>query len=301
MLWQLNAVTLSAQILTLPIILYNFHQFPNFFLFANSFAVPFSGLILYAEILLIIVSPFSSIAAVMGKITGCCIGLMNGFIERINNIPFSAWQSIQITILQEIILYAAIIAFAWWLMRKQTKGLTIAVSCLTIFFVMRAYDFIERNNQQKLIVYNVPQHQAIDIIDGRDYRFIGDSTLLEDGFLRNFHLKPSRILHRITMTDELHNISFQNNIIISSNKNIIVIDKPVYTASTTKKIKVDAIIISKNPGLYINQLAEIFDCDQYIFDASNPLWKINKWKKDCENLHLRHYSIPEQGAFVMEL
>ena len=301
MLWQLNAVTLSAQILTLPIILYNFHQFPNFFLFTNLFAVPFSGIILYAEIFLLVVSPFSTVAEYVGKFTGWCIGFMNDFIERINNIPFSAWQNIQISALQEIVLYAAIVAFAWWLMHKQIRGFITALACLTLFAAMRSIDFIQRNRQQKLIVYNIPQHRAIDIVDGRDYQFAGDSILLEDGFLRNFHLKPSRILHRISLADSLTGIDFHNNIVVSSNKNIVLIDQPVFTASTIKKIKVDAIIISKNPKLYINQLAQIFDCDEYIFDASNPVWKINKWKKDCENLHLRHYSILEQGAFVMDL
>jgi hypothetical protein len=33
--WELNAITLSAQILTLPIVLYHFHQFPLLFLFTK--------------------------------------------------------------------------------------------------------------------------------------------------------------------------------------------------------------------------------------------------------------------------
>jgi competence protein ComEC len=54
-LWQLNAITLAAQILTLPIILYYFHQFPNLFLFTNFIAVPLSGFILYGELVLLLV------------------------------------------------------------------------------------------------------------------------------------------------------------------------------------------------------------------------------------------------------
>jgi competence protein ComEC len=301
LLWDLSAVTIAAQILTLPIILYNFHQFPNFFIFTNLFAVPFSGLILYAEILLLVLSPFSTLAAFIGKLTGSCIALMNHFIERISIIPFSSWRSIQITILQEMILYVFIVVFVWWLVHKHTKALLIALSCLVVFFGLRSYDFLQRNDQQKMIVYNISQYQAIDIIDGRKYQFLGDSILREDGFLRNFHLNGSRILHRVNAADSLNSINCKNNIIISAHKNILVIDKPVYASFTPKKIKIDVIVISKNPGLYIKQLADVFDCDQYVFDASNPLWKINKWKKDCENLHLRHYSIPEQGAFVMDL
>ena len=51
--------------------------------------------------------------------------------------------------------------------------------------------------QQKLIVYNVPQHRAIDFADGNHYRFTGDSALLEEGLLQNFHLKPGRIAQQL--------------------------------------------------------------------------------------------------------
>jgi competence protein ComEC len=68
-----------------------------------------------------------------------------------------------------------------------------------------------------------------------------------------------------------------------------------------QKINVDIIIISKSPKLYIPQLAAVFNCKQYVVDASNSLWKIGKWKKDCEELHLQLHSVPEKGAFIVDL
>jgi competence protein ComEC len=44
--WQLNAVTISAQILTLPLVIYHFHQFPNYFILNNFIVVPLSSIIL---------------------------------------------------------------------------------------------------------------------------------------------------------------------------------------------------------------------------------------------------------------
>ena len=64
---------------------------------------------------------------------------------------------------------------------------------------------------------------------------------------------------------------------------------------------VDIIILSGNPKIYLTQLAAAFDCKQYVFDSSNPLWKIQYWKKDADNLHLRHHSTSEQGAFKVDL
>ena len=244
---------------------------------------------------------FTIVANFVGSATGITINWMNDFILRINSIPFSTWQSLQINIVQTIFLYFMIIALAIWLLRKQTTSLIVALYCSLIFFAIRSFDFLKRDQQQKLIVYNVPQHKAMDLIDGRNYQFIGDSILLQNGFLQNFHLNPSRILHRTTAANLLLTINYSSHLIASSNKKIVLIDEPINNLFVDKKLKVDVIIISQNPKLNISQLIQAFDCNEFIFDASNPLWKINQWKKDCENLHLRHLSIPEQGAFVMEL
>jgi len=297
--WELNAITLSAQVLTLPIVLYHFHQFPNLFLFANIFAVPFSGLILYAELLLLIFSLWLNAASFIGKGIEWAIAVLNKFILNIDALPFAVWESIQISILQAIILFASIIGFSYWLIEKKSKAMLIGLLFLMFFIGFRSIDLMNRNHQQKIIVYNVPKHTAIDLVDGRKLFFIGDSILKEDGFLRNFHIKPSRILHRTTESDAVSNITYFNNFILTRNKSIAVVDSPVFYAG--EKIKVDAVIITKNPRVYIDKLYQAFDCKQYIFDASNSMWKINKWKQACDSLHLQYHICSLQGAFEINL
>ncbi len=301
LIWELIAITLSAQILTFPIIVYHFHQFPTLFLFSNLLAVPLSAFILYCELALLIFSPFTSIATFIGTVAGNSISLLNNFIDKINTITLAQITGIQINLVQTFILFGCIAGIAYWLMHKNKRAFIFSLATVAIFYGLRSWDLFEKNNQQKLIVYNIPKHQAMDIIEGIKYQFIGDTILQQDGFLRNFHLQPARILHRTNYANRLNSISFQNNIISSSNKNIIVLQQNILATQVAQKIKVDAIIISKNPKLYISQIHSLFDCDYYIFDATNPLWKINKWKKDCDSLHLRHYSVPEQGAFEINL
>ena len=80
-----------------------------------------------------------------------------------------------------------------------------------------------------------------------------------------------------------------------------MIDSSFSNYNSTKKIKLNYILISKNPKIQIADLVENFDCNNYIFDASNPTWKIRQWKKECEELHLHFHSVPEQGAFLINL
>jgi len=298
-IWALNSITLSAQILTLPIVLYHFHQFPNLFLFTNAFAVPFTGIILYLEIFLVAFSWLTPLSAFIGALVNRCITLLNSFILNVDTLPFAVWESIQITIPQSIVLYFIIIGFSYWLIEKKIKFLLLGLTFLASFIAIRSIDFIRKNHQQKIIVYNVPKHTAIDLIDGRNYFFLGDSILNENGFLRNFHIKPSRVLHRVNACDTLQNFIYTNNYIITSSKIIAVVSSPITQKPNLPKA--DVIVITKNPKVHIPLLSQAFRCNNFIFDGSNSMWKINKWKQQCDSLHLHYYISSLQGAYEINL
>lgn len=135
--WQLNAVTLSAQILTFPLLLYYFHQFPNLFLFTNFFVVPMSGFILYGCLLLLGVAEIPVLGTLIGKGISWLIMQMNGLIGRTDSVPFSVTGNMQITLLQCLLLYGCIGCFGWWLLQKQVRGLLAGMGSLALFLLIR--------------------------------------------------------------------------------------------------------------------------------------------------------------------
>lgn len=300
-LWKLNAVTIAAQLLTIPISIYHFHQFPSWFLLTNFLAVPLSSLILIGEIVLCCISFMPWLAALFGKVLGWLIYAMNRYVENIETIPFSLWDGLQISLLQAIVLLICIAGVSYWLLEKNIVALKTGLTALVCFLGLRSWSFIQREKQQKLIVYNVPQHRAIDFINGRTYSFAGDSTLLEDDFARNFHLKPSRILHRLPASPNATQAKLADTYISYGTKKIMLIDKTTYFTPTENKPAIDLLIISKNPKLYITKFAAAFSVKQVVADGSVPPWKVKYWKKDCDSLHILFYDVNEKGAFEMEL
>ncbi|MEI7734400.1 MAG: ComEC/Rec2 family competence protein [Ferruginibacter sp.] len=300
--WEMTAITLAAQVLTFPVCIYYFHQFPNLFLITNLIAVPLSTIILFAEIALVAFGWIPFMGVYLGKLTGWLVTLMNKIILSVNTISFSVWENIASTVISTWLLYAVVIGLAAWLMTKQKKLLQFSLFSLLAFVMQYVYQNWQFKNQQQLIVYNVPQHQAIDIVEGNNYQFIGDSVVAEKGILQNFHLKPARVTLQLNnRVDALPSLFSQAPFYQIGNKRILVIDKPLVFEPLQQKINVDIIIISKSPKLYIPQLAAVFNCKQYVADASNSLWKIDKWKKDCEGLHLQLHSISQDGAFILDL
>ncbi len=301
-IWQLAAVSLAAQILTFPVCIYYFHQFPNLFLITNIVAVPLSTIILFAEIALLALAWIPAAATYIGKITGWLLWLMNKFITWVNDFSFSVWDNIPATVLSTWLLYAVVIGITAWLLQKNKYWLQFSMLLLLGFTTVHAYSSWQVQNQQKLIVYNVPKQQAIDFVSGNKYVFLGDSVLLENGLLQNFHLKPGRIALQLNRhIDSMEGYTALRPFYLFGNKKVLVIDQPLVFDSQSQKPDADIVIISKNPRLYISQLVQAINCKQIIADASNSLWKIEKWKQDCDKLHLRFHSIPEEGAFVMDL
>ena len=185
--WKLMSVTLAAQVLTTPVSVYHFHQFPVYFLITNLLAVPLSSLIVLLEITLCAIGFIPVLAKPAGILLHGLIYTMNGFIEHMESLPFSLWNSLQVNMLQLVLLYAVVIAMACWLMKKSKTALFASLVCLLGFLSIRTYSFICAGGQQQLIVYNIPRHQALDFINGRNYFFKGDSDLLTNTFLQNFH------------------------------------------------------------------------------------------------------------------
>ncbi len=299
-IWQLNAVTLSAQVLTLPMILFYFHQFPNFFLFTNFVAVPLSGFILYGELLLLLFASIPILGSLTGRATAFLITQMDGYIERTARLPFSVTANIHISVFQAIILYLCISAAAWWLLQVRPKALCMSLAFFCICMLSRTVNQIKINRQHKLIVYNIPKHTAIDVIEGTRYQLIGDS-LLYKGALPVFHLNPARIQLGVEENGALAHTFISGKLVATHHTRVLIIDQWLQLNPAKQRIPVDIIILANDPNISLHQLAAAFNCTQYVFAGSNSLWKIRYWKKEADSLHLRHHSTSEQGAFEVDL
>ncbi len=296
--WKLNAVTISAQILTIPVSVYHFHQFPNLFLLSNFITVPLSGLILYGEILLCAVSFIPMVAKGIGFILTALIKFMNGYVERIDAIPFSLWDGLQISLAQSGLMIIIIAGFSYWLFQKSKSAFGLGVISLLVFFILHGISYYEAKKQEKLIVYNVPGLPAIDFIKGQNAFFTGDEAILKDEFILNFHLKPSRIYHRVNHAD--YDISRQQTarFFEYGSRKIVMIQSSIKNIDTTIKVPVDLMIISGKSFLDVPSLLKAFNVKQMVMDGSVPAYSINRWKPFLDQHQVPYHHVVEKGAFV---
>jgi len=121
--WNAASVSLAAQILTTPLSIYYFHQFPSYFLIANLLAVPLSSGILIGGILLSIFSFILPLGQFLGWLLGLLIHFLNGFIFYIAKLPGAVITQLTLTLPQLVLFYFIIFCFYRFLILKQKNWL----------------------------------------------------------------------------------------------------------------------------------------------------------------------------------
>lgn len=298
--WQLISVTLSAQLFTLPLCLYYFHQFPVFFILANIIAIPLASMGLWLGVLLLITGWIPAMASIFGGVVDFIFRIMNDYIRYINRLDFSVWKGFLLTPFDAIVLSLFIVFLLGWLLQKDKSWLKLSLLCLVIMAGASAIRQINVGSQNKMIVYNIPNTTAVDFITANQY-----STVL---FRRDQEESSNNLPEMITAREFFHSTRSGNvisripvggNELLLNQKKILHIKTGQKFSVPDKRIRLDAIILSGSPEVKIADLAQSFDAEVYIFTPSNKGFQIKKWEKECKELLLRSHNITDAGALVM--
>lgn len=289
--WKLQAVTIAAQLLTTPVSLFHFHQFPNFFLITNLVAVPLSSIILIAGITLCVFYPLPSFGQSLGNIISNLIHFMNTYIERIETIPFSTWTGINISIAQALFLYLALFGVSIWMLDRIKAGIYTALVSILAFLLIRDHSFKKCEEQEKLIVYNINRQLAVEVISGRNFHFIGDNSAIMDKSNFDYHIKGSRIHHRLKSS--IHQGKYGINCSLKLGKNNIFILREGKYNST---LPVDILVLGRNADITLNTDQLLPGLIVVAPDVAG--WKARNWSVMCNALGIKFHDVKTQGAFV---
>jgi competence protein ComEC len=295
LIWQMVALSLAAQLMTTPVSLFYFHQFPNYFLLANLVAVPLSTVVIYGEVILLFLAPFRLPAVWAGYVLKFMIWCMNSSVKWLGELPYALITNIHCSLLQTTFLYGLIGGLAlWWLIRWR-GGCWLAFLCIWGYVATHACQVTRANHQCKMIVYNVPAYTAIDCIKGRQVQFTGDDSVWQSpAALQLFDARNEMNVHTGKPDGYQqygHCISFQG-------KRLLIIDSALPAHLPKDKFKVNIILLTRNPRLEIQQLSGFYTFDTLVFTASNSARKIEKWERECDTLGWKYHTIPEKGAFI---
>ncbi len=306
-IWKLTAVSIAAQITTLPISLYYFHQFPMYFWLSGLVVVPLSVIVLGGGLMLFVVDGIPLVGWAVGKLLAALIWIINQSIFLIEQIPGSLIGGIWVSITAVMLLYCLIIALIIAFHSKKFKWLLVALSALSLLGFMHAAAESMAFRQEQFIVYHIPKHSAIDYISGKKLVSFTDEAVSAKQL--QFAAQNYRYAAKINEIESVHfdddaikreRWFFQNNCLRLGNLTIAIIDKVLAKTDTTL-LKADYLLIRNNPEEDLATLIAPFDCNQIIFDSSNSFRNIKKWKTECAALGLHFYDVNTAGAFILTM
>lgn len=304
-LWALTAVSIAAQMATLPLSLYYFHQFPIFFWLASLIVIPAATFILGLGIMSLIFSSIPFVGWFVGKLLFGLIWFVNFLIFGIQKLPFSLIEGVWITALAVVGLYLALLSFAWFLKVKKAKWGIVTLGLLLLIMAGRAQQLIQQDIQREITIYHSYKNSIADFISNKKIRTvsgIGVETR-QVGFAASNHQSALGV----QLNDKAYfrgnhedsNLFLQQNFIQFQGEKMFVIDDE-NQLNHSFSIKTDYVLVQNNPYIQINKIKDTFQPKIIIFDASNSRKAVNVWKRQCEEIDLTYHDVNEKGAWTVE-
>lgn len=150
-LWEGTAVGIAAQAFTVPLTLYYFHQFPNYFMLTNIGMMVFSGVLLGVGLLFFAVQWSTYLAVATGWVLKVGILVMLYFVQFIDWIPGSVAKGFVLSPVLVSLIYFLIIC-AIFLPLKRLK-IPVFVTVL-IVFIMVHWERYENLKANEVVVFN---------------------------------------------------------------------------------------------------------------------------------------------------
>ena len=296
-IWKVAAVSIAAQLTTLFLSLYYFHQFPNYFLLTNLIVIPASFLVLLGGIAILSVSFFDLLAEALGFCIHWIIKIVNTLVFGIEQIPFSVISDIQITTIQCLTGLFVIATIIYWVNTHRYHSVWILFLLCMIYSAAGWLSYLTTKNTQ-LTIYAVRGMSAIDLIENGNIVTIGDSSL--DAGNIKFHLQPNRLLHHATVSlwDDPRKRDLDGaSLTVCHGKTILRIFDKAFRLPVSNNL--DFIILSRNS---IRSLADLHDragSTQIIIDSSFTFAQASRLLKQAQQFGLNVFSVLHNGAFKL--
>jgi len=136
--WELSCTSTSAQLGTVPLSLYYFHQFPLLYLVSNIFAIPLTGILLLLVPLTLFVSFFCGNQPELLFPLQKLLAVFIHVLDALANIPHGVVSNIQLTIKDTLIMTLEIV-FSFLLIIKKRMiylCLLIILVALQVFYYL---------------------------------------------------------------------------------------------------------------------------------------------------------------------
>ena len=305
--WEITAVTLAAQIATMPFAVYYFNQFTPYFWLSNLFMTPLSFLVILTGMLLLIVSWVPWLNLLVGKAVWACLHVMNASVAWVDHLPCSLVKGLYMDEPQFVLGLLMLLLFLLFVTLRKKRILLELVVVACLFSGTMALRAQRTSLQEGLQVYSLRKHTAIDLVHGDLHVLLCDEGLLADASVIDYSLKGAWAQRQLCMnppcfvlSDDLDVgwavkkgplLSFEGTLMAFYEPGAMPVDHP---------IPVDILMVWGKQKASLRQALQSYQPGLLLIDGSVPSYLAEDWQRQAEELSVP-YSLGSSAAFAMRL
>lgn len=291
--WDILTVSFAAQIGTLPLSIYYFHQFPGLFFVTNLILIPFLSIIMALGTLLMILAYFDWIPLMLSKIVEVFITVTNTIINKIASVESFVLTAIPLSFGLLLVSYLIIISWVIWFQKPRFNKLVITLTSVVFFQIILFSTKWNSENKQEFIVFNTMKKSVIANRTNNLITLFSSEEITKNSF-EDRMLKTYATANFSTIKETK---PLTNTLLLGSKKILIIDSSAVYKTSLLP----DIIVLSHSPKINLERLLENQKPEVIIADASNYKSYIEAWKETCLKRKIPFQSTYEKGFYSLRM
>ena len=311
-LWELTAVAIVAQLITFPLGVFYFHQFPTYFLVASPVVVVLSEILLPLAMATLAVSGVPFVGDALGWLLQKTAWLLNYAVAQTGQLPGAAWDGLWLSQTTLLLTYAFILSGVALLLTRNRAYLWVTCVAALLLAGLTVYDDYGQQHQKKLAVHFLPHRTAVSLTDGHASTLLTDldphDTRSFDFYLKNtFGQWGVRDLTVADVRADSLNPTpayYRNPdyaLWVWRGKTLLLVNKLSGYRRWRLPAVVDYLIIRRNALGGWDDLDGRIVARHIIFDDSNKTPLTDRLLVEARQRGIVCYSVRQMGAYVTEL
>ena len=290
-LWQVLTITFAAQLGTMPLSLYYFHQFPGLFFVTNLLVMFLITCIMFVGLITVLIAFWTVIPTLFAKILEKMIWFLNYIVEQVASFESFIFKDISFNFWMMATLYLVIFGIGWFLIKRNFRNTSILLASILGFQLSAILFDFNAKNKNEMLVFNSKYSSLILERSGEKvtvFSSAGESLIRTDRNIISFNVANGTT---ITDVQEIPELLFFRS------KKILILDS---TSVFVPNLKPSILIISQSPKVNFDRFLAAYQPEVVIADASNYRNVVEKLRKTCDQKKIPFHAVAEKGFYRIE-
>ncbi|MES2240967.1 MAG: ComEC/Rec2 family competence protein [Bacteroidota bacterium] len=288
--WDILTVSFAAQIGTLPLSLYYFHQFPGLFFITNLAVIPLVSFIMFLGIVVMGIAAIGFTPLWLTKPLEWSILFLNKIINTIASFEQFIIKDIPFNAILLVCTYLLIITMIIWLKKPKFNRLSFVLLSIIALQSALLFNHWNTQNQEEWIVFNIKRNTLIVQRQGNEVILYGNDSILKTKAKQMISSYLVGNFSYIKAHKELkHTAYFKGN-------KILVLDS---LGIFPKEIHPDILILTQTPKINLNRALSLLKPKLVIADGSNYKSILKQWKMSCLKQKIPFHATAEKGFYKL--